>query len=336
MTILSAEQAAHFEKLLNEYEQMREDAQAGLKETVGDLREKLGTLVAKDDLAAELSGFREAVKRRRDRDKKPEKVAKAEAKSDVADAYELLLENAPHKNTTRTQRPTREQGSDTTDLPGLAERLHRLAAQGDTDALQVIAAAKYGPDVMRAVAAGILERDGSATDFDPETGVITESSGSTDERVGEDQGVGGETLVLEPVGSTPNGAGRIDNPAKGTALRSSAISNDRPLAGSLSSNQDHQHNVEMPGDHPGPLDTHSPLPHPGPSRGALELAADDSADSPSIGDRGDGYAAGNVKARSDLPAVGGSPTPATRPIVPAMPPIPEFLRRANTSQTGRA
>lgn len=125
MTILSAEQAAHFEKLLNEYEQMRDDAQAGLKETVGDLREKLSAIVAKDDLAAELGGFREAVKRRRERDKKPEKVAKAEAKSDVADAYELLLEQAP----------------------------------------------------IRILPAHSARRASRVADFDPETGVVHESSG---------------------------------------------------------------------------------------------------------------------------------------------------------------
>lgn len=94
MTALSDEQAAQFESLLREYEQMREDAQNGLKDVVGDLRAKLALLVAKEDVAAEVAGFREAVKRRWIEDKHPEKAAKIEAKTDVADAYEHQLSNA--------------------------------------------------------------------------------------------------------------------------------------------------------------------------------------------------------------------------------------------------
>lgn len=89
MTVLSSEQRDHFEKLLNEYEQMREDAQQGMKAVVGDLREKLGALVAKEDLADELAGFRLYVKRRYAKANHPEKVAKADAKSEIADAYEF-------------------------------------------------------------------------------------------------------------------------------------------------------------------------------------------------------------------------------------------------------
>jgi len=45
---------------------------------------------------------------------------------------------------------------------------------------------------------------------------------------------------------------------------------------------------------------------------------------------------GSADVGTTATAVGGSPAPIPRAIVPEMPPIPDFLRRANTSQTVRA
>lgn len=93
MTALSREQAAHFEALIDAYEQQREDAQQGLKDTLADLREALGKVLDKSDIAAEVAGLRGAVKRRRIERTNPEKAEKIEAREDLADQYYFLLTN---------------------------------------------------------------------------------------------------------------------------------------------------------------------------------------------------------------------------------------------------
>jgi len=101
MTALSREQAAHFEELIDAYEQQREDAQTGLKDTLADLREALAAKIDKAEIAAEVAGLRGAVKRLRMERNNPEKAAKVGEKQDLADQYYFLLQSHPVESTAR-------------------------------------------------------------------------------------------------------------------------------------------------------------------------------------------------------------------------------------------
>lgn len=162
------------------------------------------------EITLEVAKLRGAISRRRLMRTDEKKARKASEKAEGIDIYFDVITALPRVHTqgtpklalvqTEVQTPHDADGviieqADGADVVGLAEQLHRHAAAGNTDALTVIAAAKYGPDVMRAVAAGILERD----EQNPEPGAGVESMGN---------GARSETAETMPEPNPGNAAGR--------------------------------------------------------------------------------------------------------------------------------
>lgn len=247
MNYLSDDRVAEIAEIIEAYETQQRDISDGRKDTWDSVRDELRAMGIKGaELAAYVANLRAGIAKHWLMTNDRSKLDRKEAVIDGADEICTIIENASHGRTrvhtrgkadlapvqTEVQTPhdpATGEIIETIHMAGLAAGLVKLADAGDTDAQAVIAAAKAGPDVMRATAAAILDREAGATN---------ESCGSAE----------GSAVQTE---STLAGQAVMPSPAAGAAEQGTTV---------CAENDSGRRVVSQPVVEPGPQDTKAPSP----------------------------------------------------------------------------